>query len=136
MKSKILMLEHDQDDRFISKEFFIELGNAVTIDFVANSTELLSHLLVNAKSNLPSLILLSQHASPISALTLIKEIKTHAEYQYIPIVVVGDGSGKDFTREFYEAGACSFIQKPATYADTKMKIESFIQYWFQTVELS
>ncbi|HEY4151554.1 MAG TPA: hypothetical protein VGM41_21595 [Chitinophagaceae bacterium] len=39
-------------------------------------------------------------------------------------------------QESYSCGANSYITKPADYEGALFKISSFINYWFQTVELS
>jgi hypothetical protein len=50
-------------------------------------------------------------------------------------VILGSLSHPGMTKEFYAAGASSFIQKPSTDRETQTKIASFVQYWFDTVEL-
>lgn len=136
-RQKILMLEHDQDDRYLTQESITEIGRQVHIDFVRNSEEFWAylHARYGDKNSYPSLILLSQKAAPQSALSILKELKSNTHYSYIPVVVLGNISYPDITREYYAAGASSFIQKPATNKDTQNKISNFIDYWFDTVEL-
>jgi CheY-like chemotaxis protein len=129
---RILMLEYDQDDRYISKEFFSQMQKKVDLDFVTSPEEFLSHLETRI---MPSLILMNQNASPFGAISLIREVKSKQQFRHIPIVILGDLGHDNITREYYEAGASSFIQKPVTYHDTQKKIEKFIAYWFETVEL-
>jgi CheY-like chemotaxis protein len=132
------MLEHDRDDRFISQEFFSQLGNSVEIDFVTNTDEFLGYLNLHhtKKLPMPSLILINQQAAPLDVTTLLKDLKASEHFRYIPVVVLGDRADASFTREYYDAGASGYIQKPATYRDTQIKIENFIRYWFGTVELT
>jgi CheY-like chemotaxis protein len=134
---RIVMLEYDQDDRYITEEFFAESGRKVTIDFVTNSDDFLKYLDRCTKNNrsYPSIILMNQQATPQSALTLLKQLKASPDYGHIPVVVLGSLSHPVMTKEFYAAGASSFIQKPFTGRDTRDKIANFIKYWFDTVEL-
>jgi DNA-binding NarL/FixJ family response regulator len=132
------MLEHDRDDRFISQELFSEMDRKVEVDFVTTSDEFFAYLYshLSAKLPFPSLILINQQAAPLNVTALLKEIKSINAFRYIPVVVLGDRADASFTREYYDAGASGFIQKPATYQDTQKKIETFINYWFGTVELT
>jgi DNA-binding NarL/FixJ family response regulator len=132
------MLEHDRDDRFISQELFSQMDRKVEIDFVTTSDEFFAYLYCHqsAKLPFPSLILINQQAAPLNVTALLKEIKSNNAFRYIPVVVLGDRADASFTREYYDAGASGFIQKPATYQDTQKKIETFINYWFATVELT
>jgi CheY-like chemotaxis protein len=134
---RIVMLEYDQDDRYLTEEFFAAMGRKVAIDFVTNSDDFLAYFDRCTKNNrsYPSLILMNQLAAPQSALTLLKQIKSNTDYGHIPVVVLGNLSHPDLTKELYAAGASSFIQKPSTDRDTHVKISSFLQYWFDTVEL-
>ena len=129
---RILMLEYDQDDRYISKEFFSQADKKVELDFVTNAEDFMISLESKAK---PSLILMNQNASPFGVIKLITEIKSKKEFRHIPVVVLGDLDHSDHARQYYEAGACSFIQKPVTYQETQKKIATFIAYWFETVGL-
>ena len=134
---RILMLEYDPDDRYISKEFFAQAEQKIGIDFVTNSDEFFAFLQMQRYSDtlLPSLIIMNQKASPSDPLTLLKQLKTDPYYKPIPVVILGDISHSGLTRSYYEAGAASFILKPVTYDETRTKIETFIKYWFLTVEL-
>ena len=131
------MLEYDPDDRYISKEFFAQAEKKIGIDFVTTSDEFMAFLQLQRHGDirLPSLIIMNQKAAPADPLTLLKQLKTDPYYKAIPVVVLGDISHAGLTRSYYEAGASSFILKPVTYEETKNKIESFIRYWFITVEL-
>jgi response regulator RpfG family c-di-GMP phosphodiesterase len=137
MSRTILMLEHDEDDRYITQTVFDENHFDIKLQFVTTSDELYAHLMVCDKNNLryPSLILLNYHASPSTASEIINTLKSKATYQHIPVVVLSGSVHEDIIRECYSAGASSFIQKPARSNDTNAKISSFFNYWFKTVEL-
>lgn len=135
---RIVMLEYDPDDRYLTEEFFAKIGRKVSIDFVTNTDDFQLYFddCVKHLRPYPSLILMNQHAAPQSAITILKELKSNPAYGHIPVVILGSLSHPGTTKEFYAAGASSFIQKPSTDRDTHDKISTFIRYWFDTVELA
>jgi hypothetical protein len=54
---------------------------------------------------------------------------------HVPVVVLGEVSGDDHIKEWYRAGANTFIVKPSTVAATQKKIKTFFEYWFEVAEV-
>jgi CheY-like chemotaxis protein len=137
MSRTILMLEHDDDDRYITQALFDENNLNISIKFVTNSNELNSYLETCSikKNRLPSLILLNYHAAPLNAIEILKHLKSQVNYSYIPVIVLSGSTHPDIVRDCYLQGASSFIQKPALSVEAKAKILSFVKYWFETVQL-
>lgn len=131
------MLEHDDDDRYITQSVVDEQKFPVTIHFVTNSTELFSRLESwDSKANqFPSLILLNYHASPLNATEILTRLKSDQRFRSIPVVVLSGSINPTVVKSCYDAGASSFIRKPSTGKDTDHKISTFIKYWFETAEL-
>ncbi|HVU56781.1 MAG TPA: response regulator [Puia sp.] len=132
MAGKILMVEHDQDDRWLTEETFQSEGFEGGIDFIypAELTAYLQH-----SDNRPALILLDMNAQPFDGMDLIHQIRDTEGYEKTPLIVLSESVLPGDVLSSYAAGATSFIQKPASYHDTLFKIRSFINYWFRTVEL-
>jgi CheY-like chemotaxis protein len=128
----ILMLEDDPDDRFITENALDDLGHDVRIIFVKNSTELFSFLQASVH---PMLILLDQNCITLSALEVIKRLKSDERYCSIPVMVLGE-SVPDNINDYYRFGASSFICKPSSTEATKEKIDLFFRYWLAVAELS
>lgn len=137
MKRSILMLEHDDDDRYITRAVFEEQSYPVSLDFVDSSDELFAFLLSCEKSfvSFPSLILLNQHATPLNAVDILRDLKAHPQYGRIPVVVLSGTVDDEVLRRCYDAGANSVIHKPSSALEVSRKIAAFVNYWFQTVEL-
>ena len=137
MNRTILMLEHDEDDRYITQSVIDEHRFDVKIQFVSNSTQLFSTLDSgrSKKDGLPSLILINYHASPLNAEEILIKIKNDARLKYIPVVVLSGSVNPEIVRACYLAGASSYIRKPSSGKDTEAKISTFVKYWFSTVEL-
>jgi CheY-like chemotaxis protein len=85
MNRTILMLEHDDDDRYITQANLDGLKADITLSFVANSNELFQRLENNAK---PDVLLITYHATPINAVEILRKLKANAATSYIPVIVI------------------------------------------------
>jgi CheY-like chemotaxis protein len=133
-RPQILMLEHDADDRFITRTFFEENSVDAGLEFAQDKTEFFSKL-ESMHADLPALILLNMTAGPVTAIDVLKQLKSDKRYIEIPAVVLCGGRGEDVIRDCYQAGASSVIRKPHDLEGTNRKIMNFVKYWFETVEL-
>jgi len=133
----ILMLECDEDDRYITQTSFKENDLAVDLLFKNNSIDFFSYLDTCRQkgSAYPSMILLDMNAVPLNAVEILKELKTSADFNHIPVVVLSENAKPGIVKECYTLGASSFITKPDSHAMTDKKIFHFLKYWFETVEL-
>jgi CheY-like chemotaxis protein len=137
MNRNILMLEHDDDDRYITQSVFDQHNYPVKLHFVTSSDELFAFLTHCETNNipLPSLILLNYYAAPLNSVEILKRLKSDQRFLHIPVVVLSGTLNKNILHNCYSVGANSFIQKPALNKETNEKISTFIRYWFETVEL-
>jgi CheY-like chemotaxis protein len=131
MKRAILMLEHDEDDRYITQAVLDDLKADVNITFVTNSTEFFNRL----EKSRPDLLLITYRASPLNAVDVLKKLRGLPGFKNIPAIVLSGIANEAIVRECYLAGATSFITKPASDKETTSKITRFLDYWFKTVEL-
>ncbi len=132
MPSYVLMLQTDNEDRFITESAMSEIELPVPMKFLDESGDLDSF--VN-KEGSPSLILLNDSGSILQKGQLLHELKSSAAYGHIPVVVLGEKSTQTYIRSCYRAGASSYITKPSTVSDTKKKIGMFFSYWFDVAEI-
>jgi len=137
MERSILMLEDDEDDRYITEVVFREKQSSLKLHFVNSSDDLFAFLFSCERKFLPypTLILLNHYARPANAVDILRELKTNARYAHIPVVVLSGTASSEIVRNCYAAGASSFIKKPASNSETDEKISNFLHYWFESVEL-
>jgi len=131
------MLEHDDDDRYITQAVFDENSYSVKIHFVNNSDDLFAFLISCEKTFIPypALILLNHYATPLNAVDILRALKSNPKYAHIPVVVLSGTVNNEILRNCYTGGANSFIKKPSSGHEVNEKIGTFIRYWFETVEL-
>lgn len=127
----ILILEDDDDDKFITSEYFSEF-TSVDYEFVSSSDELSNYLsdCLLQKRRRPSLLLLNYNSYPKNAPEILSELRQNDNFKNIPVVVLSGVVIPGIVKECYEKGANSFIQKPARVEDTHHKITTFLNYWF------
>lgn len=133
----ILMLEHDDDDRFITSHVFEENRYNAHLEYVNNGQAVfswLNHCTENYLT-LPALILISLYTMPQDGMEVLKQLKSDERYKHIPVVILSGSKNSSIARECYALGASSFIQKPSLLSEAHDKITNFFRYWFNTVEL-
>jgi response regulator RpfG family c-di-GMP phosphodiesterase len=132
------MLENDEDDQYITTQYFRDDHPDIEVKIVSTSDEVISYL-EQARRGIarsPSLFLFNYHSTPLNAAELLQQIKKDKAFSHIPAVVLSGIHIATVVKDCYSAGASSFILKPVMMADTNKKISTFIEYWFRTVELT
>jgi len=132
MKPRILMIENDRDDRYLTEEMFAMEGFEAELDFIF-SHELLNY--TTSHSEIPHLVILDLSSGPYRNYEKIREIRSTAGYESVPVIVLSNTAENEEIDQSYKMGANSFIKKPGDYPDTLFKISNFIKYWFKVVEL-
>lgn len=86
----ILMLEDDEDDRYITQTFFAANNFDVGIEFLSNSDDVLPWLenCIAKDKHSPSLILLDKHAPADGGIEVLKRLKSHPLFKVIPVVMI------------------------------------------------
>ena len=137
MKHLILMLEYDEDDQYITLQYFKEHSDRIDLRIVGSSEEIIAYLLEckKGKEKYPSLLLLNYNSTPMNAVELISKVKSDSALKHIPAIVLSGTIIPGIVKECYAHGASSFIQKPSLSEETNRKISTFIEYWFRSVEL-
>lgn len=132
MQSYALMLQADEDDRFLTQSILQEMQPKVPMQFVSTVKQL-NHVI--AELGLPTVILINNNNHRHSAINLVRLLKADSQLDHIPIVVLGEITTPEYIRQFYRAGANTYIIKPSSIAATKKKIETFLDYWFTVAEV-
>jgi len=132
MQSYVLMLQADADDRYITESAIAEAGYDFTMKFIDHIDELDAFI---AKEGVPLLILVSVSGVIRKGYDVVKQLKAHTQCGHIPVVALGEVSADDYIKEWYRAGANTFIIKPSSLAGTQKKIRTFFEYWFDVAEV-
>jgi CheY-like chemotaxis protein len=126
MKPYAIMMQTDADDKDITESILVEINNTIPVKFIANAGELGSVIDTEGQ---PTVILVNDSFTH-TASEQLRQLKTDPAYNHIPVVVLGEMVTDEYIRQYYRAGANTYITKPSSIAGTRKKIEAFLKYWF------
>jgi CheY-like chemotaxis protein len=132
MPTYVLMIQADEDDKLLTQSVLEEMQEIVPMLFIASPGGIEE---VIATHGLPSVILINNQDHRHKAIDIVRHFKADNRLNHIPIVVLGELTTPDYIKQYYRAGANSYITKPSTLAATKKKIELFLAYWFDVAEV-
>lgn len=132
MQAYVLMLQADEDDKFLTESILEEMQETIPMHFIARISEIEDMIAV---SGLPAVILINNQDHRHKAIDVVKYLKADNRLDHIPIVVLGEITTPDYIRQYYRAGANTYITKPSTMAATRKKIKLFLAYWFDVAEV-
>ncbi|WP_338875943.1 response regulator [Spirosoma sp. SC4-14] len=134
----ILLVDDDEDDRYLTREAFHQHYPASHISFAEDGEDLLDFLTYQGRYSgavhtLPELILLDLNMPRKDGREALREIKASDQLRHIPIVVLTTSDAKEDIETSYFNGANSFITKPPTFQRLSEVTKAIGQYWFNVV---
>jgi DNA-binding response OmpR family regulator len=136
----VLLAEDDDDDYKLICDALREARIRSELRRVHDGEELMDYLyrrrsFANAASSpVPALILLDLNMPRKDGRECLRDIKSDARLQAIPIVVLTTSSEEEDVYQSYELGANSFIKKPAAFADLVAVVQVLARYWLEIAE--
>ena len=127
------MLEPDANDRELTREFFERDRRNISVEFLSYSHEVLPFL--RSADALPMLIMLRINSVPETGLFVLTNLRSEKRFRQLPVIILGENTQPELVEKCYAAGANTVINKPFTFDQANLKINSFIQYWFNVAEL-
>jgi CheY-like chemotaxis protein len=131
----ILLVDDDEDDRFLTREAFQMHYPTSQISFAEDGEDMLDFLqrrgvYENIKLPMPDLILLDLNMPRKDGREALREIKASEKLRHIPIVVLTTSDARADVETSYFNGANSFITKPPTFQRLSEVTKTIGQYWF------
>jgi len=133
----ILIAEDDADDRFLLQTVFDEKGYAEKIEFVENGIELLKFL--NQRANqkekdpgYPVFIMLDLNMPKKDGREVLSEIKQHAIFKKIPVIIFTTTKNENEIKRCYELGANTYVVKPVSFEALVKVVDEIRSYWIET----
>lgn len=132
----ILIGEDDVDDRYLIQSAFEEGKFKDRLHFLGNGVEILAHLHDIYKrpspKHYPKFILLDLNMPKMDGQETLKKIKSHKEFQKIPVVIFSTANSEREMLTCYELGANSYITKPNNFENLIKTIQAIRSYWLIT----
>lgn len=132
----VLMAEDDPDDRLFIEQAFRDLCLGGALHFVENGEELMNFLRRRGSysdprsSPRPALILLDLNMPKKDGRQCLAEIKSDSGLQDIPVVVWTTSNLEEDIARCFEAGADSYMTKPASYPGLLEAVREIGRRWF------
>ena len=130
-KNLVFIVDDDPDDRQIILDAFLENNSIMDYVFIEDGEELMQLLNAASPEELPTLIILDLNMPGIMGLQVLKEIKLHPRFNYIPSVILTTSSASADRKASYRAGANCFLTKPKSYAELVEMTDAIANLWFR-----
>lgn len=137
----ILYAEDDPEDRLIFYDALEEIRVKIKVKILNDGTELLNYLQHKGafedrpENTDPELIILDLNMPKLGGYETLKKIRQDKKFGLIPVVIFSTSRSRTDVNKCYKSGANTFICKPDTFSELINKLNSLIEYWFETGEL-
>lgn len=126
----ILLVEDNPVDLDLALRAFARKRPEVAIEVARDGEEALAFIpRWEAGAPLPALVLLDIKLPRIGGLEVLREIKSHPRFAWIPVVMLTTSGEDADVGQAYELGANSYIIKPVNFARFIEVTEQVEQYW-------
>jgi two-component system response regulator len=141
---KVLMVDDDQHDVYLTKRAFNRLDWKGEFDSVCGGSELFEYLgITSVDSNqskpssteLPDVLLLDLNMPCVDGFDVLRRLRSTEHLAHLPIVVLTTSESPDDVHKAYLLGANSFICKPSSLSDLTHLATMFRDYWFELTRL-
>jgi CheY-like chemotaxis protein len=115
----IVVVEDDEDDVYILKEGFDELGYK-SVRFYPNALSIITYLNSIDDEYLPALLVTDFNLPAVNGFQLVQFLKNHSRLSSIPIVVLTTSMSVTNKKLFSAEGVAQVIIKPSAYDEYKL----------------
>ena len=109
----IILADDDQDDTFLFQEALEQIPLETGLAVAENGVELLQ--ILKDADNKPDIIFLDMNMPVKNGLECLKEIRSTARFEQVPIVVLSTSVSQHLWESAYRCGANMYIQKPNSF---------------------
>jgi hypothetical protein len=130
LNQPILLVEDNPMDVDLTRRAFVRRNVANPLVVLRDGQEALDYLeRWEAGGPLPVVILLDLKLPKVDGLEVLRQIKSHAQFRTIPVVIVTTSAEDQDVQTAYELGANSYIVKPVDF-DKFVEVATQIElYW-------
>jgi two-component system, chemotaxis family, response regulator Rcp1 len=133
----ILLIEDSRTDAKIIERALREGNVAHRLTVIPDGRQALDYLIglqdhANGEDLEPDLILLDLNLPGLDGCQVLTEIKNHPFLRSLPVVILTTSRREEDVLQTYQAGANTYIQKPAEYPRYRDLVMTLRQYWHET----
>lgn len=130
----ILCVDDDHDDRLLAEMAHRASGVAVPMAFATSGPDALAQLRRKGgegQEARPSIVLLDLNMPGMDGLETLAQIRGDADLRAIPVIFLTTSSAADDIRRCYQAGANSYLVKPASFSSLVELFRGLCAFWFE-----
>jgi CheY-like chemotaxis protein len=137
----ILLADDDPDDQEMIRRAVVKSQLMADLHAVEDGEQLLDFLHHRGRfaapvvAPRPWVILLDFNMPKMDGREALVEIKAHALFRRIPVIVMTTSSAERDISRAYDLGSSSFIRKPVTLTALAQVMSVLGKYWFEVVSL-
>lgn len=131
-KPLILHVEDDPNDVFLFSRAFKKAELPADLQCFENGESLLTFLTDLASGpdrRMPSLILLDIKLPRVSGFEVLKWLRGHDVFRFVPVVMLTSSAQPDDVRTAYQLGANGYMVKPMDMLDAVSLFSSIHKFW-------
>jgi len=125
----IIIIEDDEDDRFLLEEVFSTLDYANKVIYFPDGLSALEYL--HSSDNIPFIILSDVNLPKLNGFELRDKLQTDAEIKLkcIPYLFFSTALNQRAVIDAYSTSAQGFFVKPSSFQDLQSTIKTIVEYW-------
>jgi CheY-like chemotaxis protein len=133
--SPILVAEDDENDAFILKRAMAQAGATCPVHFCRDGLAVQAYLQGDdpygdrTRFAWPWVLIVDLKMPRMDGLELLKWLRTHSEFNFIPAVVLTASRQPSDVLEAYRSGARSYFVKPSNYQNLVEMLKLLLNYW-------
>ena len=125
----IVLIDDDDDDRYIFQEGFKKAGCKNDFIQFENGKKFLEYLAATVRKDFPALIILDLNMPVMDGREVLKALKSNSVWAQIPVVVFTTSKMKADQETIYSLGANCFVSKPGIYSEVMEITKSMALLW-------
>ena len=134
----ILMADDDNDDRLLATETLAESGAAGELHVFEDGERLLEYLQKTSAGlpPRPCIILLDLNMPKLGGKEVLEALRKDPRLKHIPVIILSTSHAPQDINSLYDAGAHSYITKPASFDGLVALMQGLAAYWSQVTKVS
>lgn len=138
MPIDILLVEDNQGDIRLMREFLREINPAARLHVVTDGAEAMDFLRYQGRyvvAPRPDVILLDLNLPKLHGREVLARVKANPHLQTIPVIVLASSEAESDVESSYQLMANSYLRKPGNLEEWEQMVKSLNGFWFTRVKL-
>ncbi|HYH16828.1 MAG TPA: response regulator [Flavisolibacter sp.] len=125
--SPILIVDDDEDDRYMLQHAFKTLNQKVQLEVKSNGEDAIAYLEEVPTEHCPCLIVLDYNMPVLNGKEVLKHICSMEKMKDTPTIIFSTSNSSDLAEECINSGAFAFKTKPALLEELLKLAEEFLK---------